>query len=193
MDSTSEIPASLRKEMNSAVSITTLNTYRTGIGKDALGGALNIDAQYDRQSARFVSRLPSPYVLHSLACPLRNIHDEMLRYLRDLQIIIENYKSLNGNTCFWTNFEPDTCTWHQVQDELNKVEDEYRLKGKRNPIRRAFRGEGLTRNLTPLLEGIPENDGLGLLKGGLIILFNACTTRSYLMPTFANEHCTLGR
>ncbi|KAL2285882.1 hypothetical protein FJTKL_07581 [Diaporthe vaccinii] len=156
MDSATELPSSLVRQMNSAASITTLNTYRTGVGKDALGGALNIEAQYDRQSARFVSRLPSA----------------------GLQHIIENYKSLNGNNYFWANFDPDTCTWHQVHDELNKVEDEYQLKGKRNHIRRAFRGEGLTRNLTPLLEGIPENDGLGLLKGGLIILFNAVKNRA---------------
>lgn len=48
--------------MNSTVSITTLNTYRAGVGKDVLGGALNIEAQYDKQTARFVSKLPSTYV-----------------------------------------------------------------------------------------------------------------------------------
>lgn len=119
----------------------------------------------------------------------RKTHNERLTYLRELQTIIENYKDLNGHNCFWANFDPDTCTWNQVQDELNKVEDEYQLKAKRNPIRRAFRGEGLTRNLTPILEGIPENDGLGLLKGGLIILFNVGATPSYLVPTSTNKHC----
>lgn len=64
MDSITEIPGSLRTQMNSAVSITTLNTYRAGVGKDALGGALNIEAQYDRQTARYVSNLPSTYVPH---------------------------------------------------------------------------------------------------------------------------------
>lgn len=68
MDSATELPASLVRQMNSAASITTLNTYRTGVGKDALGGALSIEAQYDRQSARFVSRLPSAYVLRFLPC-----------------------------------------------------------------------------------------------------------------------------
>lgn len=191
MDSATELPSSLVRQMNSAASITTLNTYRTGVGKDALGGALNIEAQYDRQSARFVSRLPSAYVFRFFGLPiLWNIHSGSLTYLRELQHIIENYKSLNGNDYFWANFDPDTCTWHQVQNELNKVEDEYQLKGKRNHIRRAFRGEGLTRNLTPLLEGIPENDGLGLLKGGLIILFNAGTTLCYLVPSFTYKHPT---
>ncbi|KAI7774986.1 hypothetical protein LA080_007498 [Diaporthe eres] len=125
MDSATELPSSLVRQMNSAASITTLNTYRTGVGKDALGGALNIEAQYDRQSARFVSRLPSA----------------------GLQHIIENYKSLNGNNYFWANFDPDTCTWHQVHDELNKVEDEYQLKGKRNHIRRAFRVKKFAKTL----------------------------------------------
>lgn len=43
--------------MNSVDSVTTLNTYRLGEGKDVLEGALNVDAQYDKQSAQFVSRL----------------------------------------------------------------------------------------------------------------------------------------
>lgn len=96
-----------------------------------------------------------------------------LIYRRELQLIIDGYKNLNGNSGFWSNFDPESCTWHQVQDELNKVEDEYRRKGKGNFLRRALRRQGLTRTLIPLLEGIPENDGLGFLKGGLIILFNA--------------------
>lgn len=59
MDPDRDMPLSLRVGMGSAVSITTLNTYRAVIGKDALGGALNVDAQYNKQSARFVSTLPS--------------------------------------------------------------------------------------------------------------------------------------
>lgn len=96
-----------------------------------------------------------------------------LIYRRELQLIIDDYKNLNGDNGFWSNFDPDSCTWHQVQDELNKVEEEYRQKGKGSFLRRALRRQGLTRTLIPLLEGIPENDGLGFLKGGLIILFNA--------------------
>lgn len=102
----------------------------------------------------------------------RESYHRRLIHGRELQLIIDDYKNLNGDNGFWSNFDPDTCTWHQVQDELNKVEDEYRRKGKGNFIRRALRRQGLTRTLIPLLEGIPENDGLGFLKGGLIILFN---------------------
>lgn len=47
--------------MNSVDSVTTLNTYRLGEGKDVLKGAINVDAQYDKQSAQFVSRLENVY------------------------------------------------------------------------------------------------------------------------------------
>lgn len=56
-----EIPPSLRREMNSVASVTTLNTYRLGQGKDVLKGAISVDAQYDKQSAQFVSRLENVY------------------------------------------------------------------------------------------------------------------------------------
>lgn len=91
---------------------------------------------------------------------------------RELRFIIEDYKTLHRGDGFWDNFHPDTCTWYHVHDEITKVEDEYRKKGVGNLLRRTFREDGLTRNLTPLLEGIPDSDGLGFLKGGLIILFN---------------------
>lgn len=56
-----ELPPSLRREMNSVESVTTLNTYRLGQGKEILKGAINVDAQYDKQSAQFVSRLETMY------------------------------------------------------------------------------------------------------------------------------------
>lgn len=89
-----------------------------------------------------------------------------------MQVIIKDYRRLNHGNDFWDNFDVDTCTWHQVQDVMNKAEDEYEGKGERNPLRRVFRNDGLARNLVPLLEGIPDSDGLGFLKGGFIILFN---------------------
>lgn len=63
MDSALDVPSSLRMQMSSVASVTTLNTYRTGVGKDIFGGALNVDAHFDRQTAQFVSRLSSRYVL----------------------------------------------------------------------------------------------------------------------------------
>lgn len=62
MDPAPDVPSALRRQMSSVASVTTLNTYRTGVGKDVFGGALNVDAHFDRQTAQFVSRMPSPYV-----------------------------------------------------------------------------------------------------------------------------------
>lgn len=111
----------------------------------------------------------------------------MLTFIfRQLRVIIENFRELHRGGDFWENFHPDTCTWYHVHDELSKVEDEYKRKG--SILRRALRGDGLTRNLTPMLEGIPENDGLGFLKGGLIILFNVCSTFCHI-PCIAIYKC----
>lgn len=114
-------------------------------------------------------------------------YGERLSCIRQLQYIIENYKRLYPNNSFWANFDPDLCTWHQVQDEISKAEYEYQQKGKANFVRRVFRKDGLTRTLSPLLEGIPENDGLGILKGALIILFNARSTLSYVVGISTNK------
>ena len=34
------------------------------------------------------------------------------------------------------------------------------------------KGEAISRSLIPLLEAIPNDNGLGLLKGGLLVIFN---------------------
>ncbi|KAG8161663.1 hypothetical protein KVR01_008650 [Diaporthe batatas] len=156
MNPTLDVSSSLRTQMSSVASVTTLNTYRYGVGKDVLGGSLNVDAHFDRQTAQFVPRLMS----------------------RELQHIIEKYKEFYRNDKFFADLDPELCTWDQVQDQLDKAEYEYQQKGKTNIVRRAFRKDRLTRTLSPLLEGIPENDGLGILKGALIILFNAVKSRA---------------
>lgn len=61
MNSALDVPLSLRGQMSSVASVTTLNTYRTGVGQDVFGGALNVDAQFDTQTAQYVSRSPSRY------------------------------------------------------------------------------------------------------------------------------------
>lgn len=174
--------------MNSSASVTTLNTYRLGQGKEVLNGAINVDAQYDKQSAQYVSRLETGYGSIFLDL-LREIsfvrHGQGLTCFSELRYIIENYRELNRGVEFWESFHPDSCTWHHVHDELTKVEEEYKRKGR--IFRRALRGDSLTRNLTPLLEGIPENDGLGFLKGGLMILFNVCSTSSCLSCTITHK------
>lgn len=174
--------------MNSVASVTTLNTYRLGEGKDVLNGAINVDAQYDKQSAQYVSRLETVYgsSFLDLSTEISFVrHGQGLTCFSELRYIIENYRELNRGGDFWKSFHPDTCTWYHVHDELNKVEEEYKRKGR--IFRRALREDGLTRNLTPLLEGIPENDGLGFLKGGLRIVFNVCSTFSCLSCTITHN------
>lgn len=87
--------------------------------------------------------------------------------------MIEDYKRRNQGDIFWSKFTPESCTWQQVHDELERSETEYRHKGVVNRLRRAVRSGGLP-GLAPLVEAIPEDDGLGLLKAGIIILVNVC-------------------
>lgn len=61
-----------------------------------------------------------------------------------------------------------------MYDAIEAAERAYREKGAKNPLRRTFRhGNAITRNVKPMLDGIPDSDGLGLIKGGLTILFAA--------------------
>ena len=91
---------------------------------------------------------------------------------RQIQCLIKEHQSSNKGNKFWDDFDPETCTWQQVSEAAVYAEAEYEGKASGNHIRRVFRGESLARNITPLLESLPENDGLGFLKGGLIIVFN---------------------
>lgn len=88
-----------------------------------------------------------------------------------MQFLIREHQSQNRGNRFWDEFNPETCTWQQVVDAAKEAETEYEGKAPKISIRRVFRSEALVRNLAPFLEGIPDNDGLGFLKGGLTLLF----------------------
>ena len=89
----------------------------------------------------------------------------------ELRAAIQRYKDTAGGR--WANFDPDSCSWSHVFQELNEAKNEYKELGAKNRLRRAFRhGSGFSRNVAPLLDGIPQENGLGLIKGGLKILFN---------------------
>lgn len=99
------------------------------------------------------------------------VHSNEIRPMREA--ISEFQQDKLGDT-FWDNFNPDLCSWDQVYDMIEAAERAYGKKGAKYPVRRAFRhGNAITRNLKPLLEAIPDSDGLGLVKGGLTILFAA--------------------
>jgi hypothetical protein len=86
---------------------------------------------------------------------------------------------------FWQTFDAETCSWDQVFEELKNAEEVYKGKGKINPIRRVFRhGAGFSRTLRPLIDGIPQDNGLGLLRGGLQIIFNVSNMSISLLETY---------
>ncbi|KAH8901253.1 hypothetical protein GQ53DRAFT_814720 [Thozetella sp. PMI_491] len=95
----------------------------------------------------------------------------------ELRRAIENYASNTGES-FWSGPEQASWGWQEVLNELEKARDSYNEKGNRIFARRMFRnGSGISRNVMPLLEGIPDENGLGILKGGLIIIFKAVKRR----------------
>ncbi|KAJ3460142.1 hypothetical protein MRS44_011009 [Fusarium solani] len=91
---------------------------------------------------------------------------------QSLRAAIQRYKETQPKNDFWENFDPDSCSWDQVVAELDETTSFYRTKAEGNAIRRSFRGPGVSRNMGPLLESIPQDNGLGVLKGGLLIIFN---------------------
>lgn len=102
----------------------------------------------------------------------------------DLRAAIERYKTEYPDNDFWREFDAGTCSWQGVLGELDEAKQIYMEKGTRNPLRRGLRhGSGVARNLKPLLEGIPQDDGLGLIKGGFIIIFNV--SRLFLYSVYS--------
>lgn len=113
---------------------------------------------------------------------------------RSLRAAIQRYKETQPKNDFWENFNPDSCSWDQVVAELDETTSFYRTKAEGNAIRRSFRGPGVSRNMGPLLESIPQDNGLGVLKGGLLIIFNVRAKFGMLSlvssrAKFANVSC----
>lgn len=75
------------------------------------------------------------------------------------------------------DFDLERCTWENLFEQLENARTAYKVKAEGNPFRRAFRhGEALSRNFGPLLEAIPNDDGMGVLRGALALLFNVHST-----------------
>lgn len=76
---------------------------------------------------------------------------------------------------FSSNFDPGRATWEDVFEQLQNVENSYEDKGNRSAARRLFRhGTAISQTALPLLEAVPEDHGLGLLKGALIVVLKVC-------------------
>ncbi|ROW10566.1 hypothetical protein VMCG_01916 [Cytospora schulzeri] len=156
MASKEHLPEALRQHMNQDKEIVAISAWATTADKEILEGPLPKSTPYDKQRSQFVDTILDIKV----------------------QCLIKEHQRLNQGNKFWDEFDPETCTWQEVFDAVEGAEAEYEGKASRVSIRRVFRSEALVRNATPLLEGIPERDGLGFLKGGLIILFNAIKRRT---------------
>ncbi|KAL8392082.1 hypothetical protein RB599_004844 [Gaeumannomyces hyphopodioides] len=77
------------------------------------------------------------------------------------------------------DLEPASCSWGTVFGEMDNAKREYEEKGKIGAFRLRLRhGNGVQRNLAPFLECIPTDNGLGILKAGLAVIFNAVKRRS---------------
>ncbi|WAO92213.1 Hypothetical protein NCS54_00970900 [Fusarium falciforme] len=150
------LPITLRERMNDDEEIFIFHEwfrdYSSKMGTTSV--ALRL---YDKSTSRFVPTLENPA----------------------LRAAIQRYLEADPVGDFWDTFNPDSCSWDQVFAELEDTKKVYWSKGDGNPIRRCFRhGQGFSRNMIPLLESIPQDDGLGLLKGGLQIIFNAVKRRT---------------
>ncbi|RSL58864.1 hypothetical protein CEP54_007595 [Fusarium duplospermum] len=150
------LPVTLRERMNDDGEIFIFHEWFQGYSSKMGNPSITLEL-YDKDSSRWVPTIEN----------------------RDLRAAIERYLETEPASDFWGNVNPDSCSWDQVFAELEDTKKVYWSKADGNPIRRCFRhGQGFSRNVMPLLESIPQDDGLGLLKGGLQVLFNAVKRRT---------------
>ena len=93
--------------------------------------------------------------------------------IRELQATIDTYLHTTSLPQLKHASNQTSVSWQEVFKELEDAKTLYQEKGDRNSLRRSMRNGGLiNQTAIPLLEGIPQDDGLGLIKGGLLIIFN---------------------
>jgi len=84
--------------------------------------------------------------------------------------VLDEYRRLNPDEPLWGGCNPEEITWDQVFGVLDNTKRHY---DNTNFFRRKFRNEGLiSRIAQPLLEAIPGENGIGLIKAGLMVLFH---------------------
>ncbi|KAH8756369.1 hypothetical protein F5883DRAFT_429860 [Diaporthe sp. PMI_573] len=161
MDAEKQLPPTLLQQLNDDGELLTFNSWTGTLKEGGLGMALPIEKHsiYEKQTASFVKTLGA--------------NDFGLR------AALAEYIHQHDTDTFWETFNMATVTWEEVTGELEKVEAIYQDKGTGNPIRRAFRrSAAYTNTATDLLEAIPNDDGLGLLKGALLVVLKATERRS---------------
>lgn len=176
MYSETQLPLSLMENMNDDSSLAALRAWGADKSDETLGGALRVHALYDKQRAKYVRRLETMYkyfpgIFHCL----RYINGLISR--RELRRIVDEYKHKNPADTLWDNFTNENCSWQLVSHHLQETECEYQ---KVHGIRKASRAVGSTTFIGTLAEAIPEDDGLGLLKAGILIILKVCLAGVHL-------------
>ncbi|KAI1347022.1 hypothetical protein F5Y01DRAFT_330212 [Xylaria sp. FL0043] len=152
MELESNLPPTLVRTMSDKFEVSTFDHWRTSDGAISISTSLATPATYDEQ--RSLWRRPGSQ--------------------KDLESAINHYLQQNKH-----EFNSKSSTWQGVLEQLDNATAIYQGKVRGNPARATIRkGEAIARNLVPMLEAIPNDNGLGLLKGGLLVLFNAIKRRS---------------
>ncbi|KAK5634358.1 hypothetical protein RRF57_010072 [Xylaria bambusicola] len=152
MELESNLPQTLVRTMSDRLEVSTFDHWRNSDDAVSISSSLATPATYDEQ--RSVWRRPGSQ--------------------KDLESAINQYLQQNKH-----EFNSKWSTWQGVLEQLDNAATIYYEKARGNPARATIRkGETLSRNLIPLLESIPNDNGLGLLKGGLLVIFNAVKRRS---------------
>ncbi|KAI0427797.1 hypothetical protein F5Y09DRAFT_344293 [Xylaria sp. FL1042] len=138
--------------MSDTLEVSTFDHWRKSDGAISISTSLATPATYDEQ--RSLWRRPGSQ--------------------KDLENTINHYLQQNKH-----EFDSKSSTWQGVLEQLDNATTIYQEKARGNPARATIRkGEAIARNLIPMLESIPNDNGLGLLKGGLLVVFNAIKRRS---------------
>ncbi|KAJ4135296.1 hypothetical protein NW768_004920 [Fusarium equiseti] len=167
------LPTTLREQMNDDGEICRFQSWFQEHPAQTINVKPARTPLYDKPKSRFVDSLESP----------------------DLREAIRRYQTAQadeGTDSFWSSSDLQRCSWDQVFTELENAKKSYWDSARGNPLRRLLRkGDGIDRNLRPFLEGIPQDDGLGLIKGAFIIIFKAVQARSNARDKILHSFTTM--
>ncbi|KAH6842762.1 hypothetical protein B0I37DRAFT_448174 [Chaetomium sp. MPI-CAGE-AT-0009] len=147
MDLERNLPQTLVQQLNNEENIELFRAYCDANGETYSREVATTSLRYDKQRSELVPRRGQQATQNAIKC-----------YVAEESIGVS----------------PESCTWANVLDEMDKAKKEWDSKSKF----RARHGGGIERNILPLLEAIPTDNGLGLLKGGLTVVFHAVKRRS---------------
>lgn len=68
----------------------------------------------------------------------------------------------------------EDCSWQEVLDSMESATAQYGAKAESNRLRRLPRNKATAVTLESMTDMIPEESGLGVLRGGLKTIFKVC-------------------